>query len=70
MAKGEVCYTCVRKVKWDALWHAMYETKNREGKKYETWDRVGKSEALRIANKMEKGKEVPRGSCETRRKWQ
>lgn len=38
-------YTEVRKVKWDALWHAVWITP--DGR--EAWDRVSPLAALRIA---------------------
>lgn len=34
----------IRKMKWDALWHVMYKT--RDGK--ETWDRVDKKTAMYV----------------------
>lgn len=39
----------IRKVKWDALWHVLYEKNGRE-----TWDRVERAEALRVAARIDK----------------
>ena len=38
--------TAVRKVKWDRLWHVMYKSRGKE-----TWDRVTKALALKVARK-------------------
>ena len=48
--------TGVRKVKWDGLWHVMYAVKYRDmndkKKIMETWDRVSKKEALKVAETL------------------
>jgi hypothetical protein len=35
--------TGIRKMKWDQLWHVLYEVKGKE-----RWDRVSKKEALSL----------------------
>ena len=43
----------IRKVKWDMLWHILYEIKDLiTHKTYETWDRVSKEEALNALKLM------------------
>ena len=37
-------YFGIRKVKWDAFWHALYKLPNNT----ETYDRVSKKEAMEI----------------------
>ena len=41
-------YCEVRKVSWDALWHAVFYTKYGQ----EVWDRVSQAEALKISKKL------------------
>ncbi len=41
-------YYGIRKVSWDQLWHALFRTD--DGR--ESWDRVTKQEALKIAKKV------------------
>jgi hypothetical protein len=41
-------YVEVRKVKWDALWHAVFL--NVKGQ--ESWDRVERNVALRLSKKL------------------
>ena len=38
----------IRKVRWDGLWHVMYE--NKSGK---TWDRVDKRTAMNVLRQLE-----------------
>ena len=43
----------VRKVSWDQLWHVMYYVRDYYSRKrYLTWDRVSRDEALRIADNL------------------
>lgn len=42
-------YYGIRKVEWDALWHALYTTKGRE-----TYDRVTKRQAQRILHQLQR----------------
>ncbi len=41
-------YIEVRKVSWDALWHAVFVN----SKKETCWDRVSQSEALKISKHL------------------
>ena len=41
----------VRKVRWDALWHVLYKVNGKE-----TWDRVEKSGAMKVLEKLENAK--------------
>jgi len=39
----------IRKVRWDMLWHVLYNWGGRE-----TWDRVDRKEAMRVLKKISK----------------
>lgn len=52
-SKSGIPYYGVRKVKWDRLWHALYQYKQPLGEKlHETWDRVTEKTALKIAKSL------------------
>jgi len=44
----------IRKVKWNGLWHVLYNIPLKEDKYRETYDRVDKKTAIRVLKIMEK----------------
>ena len=52
-------YYGIRKVKWDVMWHALYEIRGRL-----TWDRVSRANAMRVASGLFK-EPVPKVTVST-----
>lgn len=54
--RGKIHYTGVRKMQWDALWHALFE----HDRGSDNWDRVDRKRALEIEARLSRGEKVER----------